>query len=127
MTLFAFFCLWSTLGIGVGAVAIPLVIHLINRRRYKIVPWAAMRFLLAAQKQTRKRMRIEQLLLLFVRMALIALLLFAMISVTGWAEDTWKYLGLSRAGFGTATRPQRIHHVMVLDASLSMNQTAEGG
>jgi uncharacterized membrane protein len=126
MTLFAFFGLWSTLGIGVGAVAIPLVIHLINRRRYKIVPWAAMRFLLAAQKQTRKRMRIEQLLLLFVRMALIALLLFAMISVTDWAEAAWAKMGLSR-GFGTAARPQRIHHVMVLDASLSMNQTSEGG
>ena len=47
-----------------AAVAIPVIIHLINRKRYKIVPWAAMQFLLAAQKQTRKCMRIEQLLLL---------------------------------------------------------------
>jgi hypothetical protein len=30
------------------AVGIPVIIHLINRKRYKIVPWAAMRFLLAA-------------------------------------------------------------------------------
>src|SRR5580658_9210940 len=93
MTLFAFFGLWSTLGIGVGAVAIPLVIHLINRRRYKIVPWAAMRFLLAAQKQTRKRMRIEQILLLLVRMAILALILFAMISVLPWAEAYWAKFG----------------------------------
>ena len=31
-----------------GAVSIPIIIHLLNRRRFRIVPWAAMRFLLAA-------------------------------------------------------------------------------
>src|SRR4051812_19802266 len=89
MNLFAFLGLWPTLGIGAGAVAIPVIIHLINRRRYKIVPWAAMRFLLAAQKQTRKRMRIEQLLLLVVRMVVLAALVFAMASVMPWAEAIW--------------------------------------
>src|SRR6266849_1762245 len=91
MTLVAFFGfgLWATLGVGIGAVSIPVIIHLINRKRYKIVPWAAMRFLLAAQKQTRKRMRIEQLLLLLVRMLILALIIFAMASVMPWAESIW--------------------------------------
>ena len=89
MMLFAFFEIWqATLAAGVGAVAIPVVIHpLINRRRFKIVDWAAMRFLLAAQKQTRKRMRLEQLLLMLVRMLILAAILIAMASVMPWAEE----------------------------------------
>ena len=109
-----------------GAIAIPVIIHLINSKRYKIVPWAAMRFLLAAQKQTRKRMRIEQLILLLVRILILALILFAMISVLGWAEQIWAAMELAQ--MGQAKQPQqRTHHLFVLDASLSMNQKIEGG
>src|SRR5476651_561665 len=102
MILFAFFGIWATLAVGVGAIAIPVIIHLINRKRFKIVPWAAMKFLLAAQKQTRKRMRIEQLLLLFVRMLILAMVLFAMASVMPWAESIWSAIGL--ANFGPAVK-----------------------
>ncbi len=107
------------------AVGIPVIIHLINRKRYKIVPWAAMRFLLAAQKQTRKRMRIEQILLLAVRMAVVALILFAMAAVMPWAEAWWAAIGLQKLGTGKGTRQHRIHHVIVLDASLSMSQKVD--
>src|SRR5437773_11869322 len=73
--LFAFFGIWeATLAVGAGAVSVPIIIHLLNRRRFKIVTWAAMRFLLAAQKQNSRRLRIEQLLLLAVRCLLVALL-----------------------------------------------------
>src|SRR5450755_2630252 len=120
MMLFAFIFdfLPATLGVGIGAVSIPVIIHLINRRRYKIVPWAAMKFLLAAQKQTRKRMRIEQLLLLLCRILILALILFAMISVLPWAENLWANLGLAQMGT-PKIRPQRTHHIFVLDCSLS--------
>src|SRR5882672_3741117 len=107
--LFAFLPLWPTLGVVGAAVSIPVIIHLINRRRFKIVPWAAMKFLLAAQKQTRKRMRIEQLLLLLCRILVLALILFAMISVLPWAESVWANLGLAQIGVAK-TRPQRTHH-----------------
>ena len=126
----------ATLAVGAAAISIPLIIHLINRRRYKIVPWAAMRFLLAAQKQTRKRMRVEQLLLLLVRMLIVGLIVFAMSSVMPWAEAIWasppaeaifSFLGLNSNGPGKLARTQRMHHVIVLDASLSMNQIVEGG
>ena len=43
-----------------GAASIPIIIHLLNRRRYRIVEWAAMRFLLAAKRQNVRRLRLEQ-------------------------------------------------------------------
>jgi hypothetical protein len=45
---------------AVGAVSIPVIIHLLNRRRYKVVVWAAMRFLLSAQRKNSRRMRLER-------------------------------------------------------------------
>ncbi len=112
--------------IAAGSIAIPVVIHLINRRRFKIVPWAAMKFLLAAQKQTRKRMRIEQLLLLLCRMLILAFVLIAMVAVTGFGEKAWAWLGISKLVKGSANLPHRVHHIFVLDASLSMNQKGDG-
>jgi len=120
MFLFAFFGWQISLGLGVGAIAIPVIIHLINKRRYKIVPWAAMKFLLAAQKQTRKRVRVEQLLLLLVRMLILALIVFALWSIMPDAEAVWNQLGL--ASLTKPVRTQRVHHIFVLDASLSTNQ-----
>lgn len=128
MMLFAFFGLWQTaLGIGAAAISIPIIIHLINQKRYKIVEWAAMKFLINAQKQTRQRMRIEQILLLLCRMAILALICFAMSAVSPWAEEIWQGLGLAEWGPAPIARQHRIHHVIVLDASLSMNQKIDGG
>ena len=62
---------------GAGLALVPLVIHLLNRQRYKPLRWAAMRFVLAAQRRTRRRVQLENLLLLFLRMAGIALLALA--------------------------------------------------
>ena len=45
----------ATAAIAGGALSIPIIIHLLNRRRFKIVTWAAMRFLLAAQKKSSRR------------------------------------------------------------------------
>ena len=66
------------LGLGALAVASPIIIHLLNRRRFKIVEWAAMDFLFEANKKNRRRVQIENFLLLFLRclaMLLIGLLL----------------------------------------------------
>jgi hypothetical protein len=123
--LFAFFGLWeTTLAAAGAAVAVPIVIHLLNRRRFKIVTWAAMRFLLAAQKQNTRRMRLEQLLLLLVRCALVALLIFAMASVMPWAETVWAKMGFE--GSAVVARTARTHHLFVFDGSLSMNTTLDG-
>ncbi len=103
-----------------GAVAVPIIIHLLNRRRYRVVVWAAMRFLLQAEKKNAKRMRIEQLVLLAVRTALVLLLVLAMASVMPWAEKVWHALfpeGMARAA---AIGAQRTHRIIVLDGSFSM-------
>src|SRR3954463_3349870 len=78
-----------------GAVSIPIIIHLLNRRRFRIVEWAAMRFLLTAQRKNARRMRLEQLLLLIVRCLIVLLTIIAMLSVTPWAEAMWRYINPS--------------------------------
>jgi hypothetical protein len=59
--------------VAVALISVPIIIHLINRMRFKRIRWAAMEFLLKAQKRTRRRLIIEQLLLLLLRCAMIAL------------------------------------------------------
>lgn len=64
--------------IGGLAVASPILIHLLNKRRFKIVEWAAMDFLFQADKKNRRRVQLENFILLMLRclaMLLIALLL----------------------------------------------------
>ena len=45
----------------------PILIHLINRMRFRRVKWAAMEFLLKAQKRMRRQRILEQLILLLLR------------------------------------------------------------
>ena len=63
---------WALLAGGL-AVSVPVIIHLINRMQFRRVRWAAMEFLLAAQKKMRRRMILEQLILLLLRIALMSL------------------------------------------------------
>jgi uncharacterized membrane protein len=48
-------------------VAAPIIIHLLNRRKFRIVDWAAMDFLLEADQRNRRRVQIEELILLALR------------------------------------------------------------
>ena len=59
---------------GAALVSAPIIIHLINRMRFRRVRWAAMEFLLKAQKRMRRKLIIEQLILLFLRCLLVFLL-----------------------------------------------------
>ncbi|NQT51160.1 BatA domain-containing protein, partial [bacterium] len=61
--------LWGLLLAGV-----PIVIHLLNRRRFTVRDWAAMEFLLASQRKNFRRVRIEQLILLALRTLMIIVL-----------------------------------------------------
>jgi hypothetical protein len=123
---FAFFGLWeTTLAVAAGAASIPIIIHLLNRRRYLVVTWAAMRFLLNAQKKVTRRMRLEQLILLALRVLLVVLIVAAMASVMPWAETVWANLFPEGAGFLTR-RATRNHKIIVLDASLSMTAQLDG-
>jgi len=93
--------------IGGALISSPIIIHLINRMRFKRVRWAAMEFLLKSQKRNRRRLIIEQLILLALRILLVLLtgLLLA------------RFLGFSFAGI---FQPQSTVHVVILDDRLSM-------
>jgi len=63
---------------GVAGAAVPLLIHLLVRRRYRRTPWAAMDLLIRAFKKTNRRLRLENWLVLFLRMLAVALVAFAL-------------------------------------------------
>jgi hypothetical protein len=68
----------SLLSAGLGAIAIPVLIHLLMRRRRKPMPWGAMRFVLEAYRKTRRRLLLERWLLLALRCLLLALVALAL-------------------------------------------------
>ncbi len=96
---------------ALAAAGVPVLIHLLNRRRFKEVSWAAMRFLLAAVRKNRRRVRIEQWLLLAIRTLVVILV------VTAMAKPFLETFGAVIAG-------RRTHRVLVLDDSLSMGYTS---
>ena len=114
--------LLTTLAVAAGAASVPIIIHLLNRNRFRVVTWAAMRFLLAAQRKNTRRMRLEQLILLAVRVLMVVLLVLAMASVYSWANGPgrlWSWLfpdTFVRAAAGS----QRTHKILVIDGSFSM-------
>src|SRR5260221_12848102 len=59
---------------GGALISAPIIIHLINRMRFKRIRWAAMEFLLKAQKRSRRRLIIEQLILLLLRILMVLLI-----------------------------------------------------
>jgi hypothetical protein len=62
--------------LGLLGAAVPIVIHLIGRRRAKVVRFAAMDFLLGSNKKVARRLRLRELLLLAARVT--ACLVFAL-------------------------------------------------
>lgn len=104
---FGFASTWLLWGLALGV--LPPLIHLLNRRRYRETQWAAMRFLIEAVRKNSRRMRIEQLLLLLVRIAIIVLL------VLGLAQPQLQTFGrLFASNVPT-------HRIVVIDTSFSMS------
>jgi len=62
------------LGLGIGLAAVPIVIHLLSRRRVRKVRWAAMNWLMAAMKRHQRRLRMENWLILLLRVTAIVIL-----------------------------------------------------
>lgn len=55
---------------GAAAFLIPLIIHLLNKRKVVTVRWGAMHLLYEVIRQRKRKMKIEQLLLLITRIAI---------------------------------------------------------
>src|ERR1041384_353470 len=85
---------------GGALISSPIIIHLINRMRFKRLRWAAMEFLLKSQKRNRRRLIIEQMILLLLRILLVLLVGFLVARYVGGA--------LGSAGQGTL-------HAVVID------------
>ncbi|MBK1856177.1 BatA domain-containing protein [Verrucomicrobiaceae bacterium 5K15] len=102
------FLLW-----GVLAASIPIVIHLLNRRRHRTVQWAAMEFLLKATRESRGKKKLKYLIILTCRALAIVALVFAIARplVGG-------FLGWSGGKVDTV--------ILVLDRSASMEQQSPG-
>ncbi len=58
--------------------SVPIIIHLLNKRRFRPVQWAAMEFLLKALKQNSRRLQIRDLLLMAIRTLAVLLLVLAL-------------------------------------------------
>jgi hypothetical protein len=95
---------------GALLAAVPILIHILNRRRFKEVQWAAMDFLLRAMRRNRRRLRFEQLLLLATRCALLLLLGIALARPLGCQSNSLAQMAATRTGL----------HVLVIDNSYPM-------
>src|SRR5262249_31134479 len=95
--------------LGCLTAGIPIALHFFYRSRFRNVPWAAMKFLLAALEQTSRRLKFQELLLLVLRVAIMLLLALAL------ARPTLR----SAAGRGDA-----VDAVLVIDRSMSMSARA---
>lgn len=93
--------------IGLPLITAPLVIHLLNLRRQHRVPWAAMDFLLESQERSKTWINLQELLLLLLRTAAIALLVVMLARPT--TRSSWIGRLLNRP----------VHHLVVLDDSYS--------
>jgi hypothetical protein len=93
---------------GVALASVPIIVHLINRLRYRRVRFAAMEFLLKSQQRNRRRLMIEQLLLLLLRIAIVAALLLLIARLELDPSTLWAFRG------------GKSHHVVLLDDSGSM-------
>ncbi|HNQ22979.1 MAG TPA: VWA domain-containing protein [Phycisphaerae bacterium] len=99
---------------GLAAAAIPVLIHLISRRRYRRVPWAAMSFLLAVHRRSARRVFLEQWLVLLLRVLALALLGLAL--ARPYFSSAW----------ATALTAGSVQRIILLDNSGSMNARAAG-
>lgn len=93
---------------GLLAAGIPVLIHLLHKRKFIETDWAAMKFLLIATRKYSRRVRFEQLLLLIVRCLILLLLAVA------FSRPYWSVQG----SFLESAGP--VHRILVIDTSFSM-------
>jgi len=100
--------------LGALAAVIPLILHLINRQQAKLLPFPTLRFLRISVEKTRRRRRLEDLLLMLLRMAVLVFIAVAL------AKPTLTSLAALMAG------DARSAVAIVLDNSASMGTIDEG-
>ncbi|SFI58098.1 BatA domain-containing protein [Planctomicrobium piriforme] len=100
---------------GLLLLSAPIIIHLINRMRYRRVRFAAMEFLLASQRRSRRRILLEQILLLLLRLSMVILIVALMARLILNPQQMSLFQGA------------RTHHIVVIDDSASMRDRVNEG
>ena len=96
---------------GLTAVSIPLIIHFFSRRKRERIAFGSLYFLKLIETKKIRRIKLKQILLLLIRMAVISLLVFAFARPT-LTGDT------SKDGYGVSD-DTRISAVIIVDNSVS--------
>src|SRR5262245_58659904 len=102
---------WYLLG-GLVLVGVPILLHLIMRQTPKRLPFPAFRFLQQKARINQRKIRLQHLLLLALRVLLIAVICFALARPR---------LSANRVPFGGE---QAVAAVLVFDTSASMEYTS---
>lgn len=110
---FGFEAPWILAGLVAGG--IPVLIHLLYRRRYRPTPWAAMQFLIEAARKNSQFLQIQQLILLLIRVLVLVLVVLAL------AQPFLSSL------VTTASRAPNKLRVVLVDTSFSMGLRSEDG
>ncbi|MEK7821900.1 MAG: BatA domain-containing protein, partial [Planctomycetota bacterium] len=101
--------------LGILGVALPVLIHLMGRRRAPLYHFAAIDFILRSQKRIEARLKLQHLLLFLLRAGVILLLALAL------AKPLLQERGLALVPVGASSS-----NVFIIDNSFSMNyQTGE--
>jgi hypothetical protein len=109
--------------LGLLGAGLPVLIHLLSRRRETVIDWGAMQFLDLGTK-ARQKIRLAELLLMLARMALLAAVALALARpfwMPAMPVDGRASHGL---GFGKDAPPRDV--VLVLDGSASMDRRCGG-
>ncbi len=101
--------------IGLAAASIPIIIHLLNLRKLKIVEFSSLRFLKELEKTKIKRLKIKQLLLLILRTLLI---IFAVIALSR---------PITEGSIPGAESYAKTSAAVLIDNSFSMDLSDENG
>ncbi len=106
MSFLSGFFLWA-----LPLAAVPVMIHLFNRRRRQVVQWGAMQFLSDSRTKKRRIWRVDDLILMLLRAALVLLIVAAL--ARPLLHSSWLGGGSGR------------EVVLVIDTSLSMSRKLE--
>lgn len=92
---------WAWLGLT--AIAVPILVHLLARQTATAIPFPTLRFLRPASIVDVRRRRLSDLVLLAVRVLIVAL------AVAALAQPFWR-----------VSRPSRVNRIVIVDASASV-------
>lgn len=99
---------------ALASVFVPILIHLLLRRRKRVIQWAAMDLLQRAMRRDRRRQRVERWMLLVARCLLLA--------IAGLAIAQPFFGGLSGV-----TEPMRTLWIVIDDGATSAERLPDGG